>query len=319
MLCLPWSPSLVSFVFVRFGGPPELVSKGYTAFKAPPPSLGGDLNDRLLSFSGNGRAALWGGAWDDYEQHPSLGSGAGSYERFWLRTRADGLKVRDAHGLYVETLAELGPVGLGLLLVALVVPLAAFLRTSRAPIVAASFGAYMAFLAHAGADWDWELSAITLAGLFCGALLVLAARRGIEREAGTRARAAALVAALAASVVAFVGVLGNSALASAEAAVEEGRWEQADAESVRARRWMPWSARPWVVQGEARLGSGDTAGARASFTKAVTIDEDDWRAWSELAVASSGAARAHAIRRATMLNPLEPSVQALRDLAAVAG
>ena len=31
---------VASFVFVRFGGPPTLVSKGYTAFKAPPPSVG---------------------------------------------------------------------------------------------------------------------------------------------------------------------------------------------------------------------------------------------------------------------------------------
>ena len=92
------------------------------------------------------------------------------------------LKVRDAHGLYVETLAELGPLGLGLLLVALGVPFVAFWRTTRAPVVAGALGAYAAFVVHAGVDWDWELSAVTLAGLLCGALLVMAARR--RRRAG---------------------------------------------------------------------------------------------------------------------------------------
>ena len=96
-----------------------LVSKGYTAFKAPPPSVGPDLNERLLNFSGNGRADLWEVAWEDFREHRLVGSGAGSYERFWVRERETALQVRDAHGLYVETLAELGPLGLGLLLVAL--------------------------------------------------------------------------------------------------------------------------------------------------------------------------------------------------------
>ena len=308
-----------SFIFVRFGSPPELVSKGYTAFKAPPPSVGADLNDRLLSFSGNGRADLWEIAWQDYREHRLVGSGAGSYERFWVRERETALQVRDAHGLYVETLAELGPVGLALLLAALGVPLVAFWRTTRAPAVAGALGAYTAFLVHAGVDWDWELSAVTLAGLLCGALLVLAARRRPEREARGSVRGVTLVAAVGASAVAFAGVLGKSALSSADDAVAAGRFERAGRDAARAERWLPWSSRPWVVLGEAYLGSGDTARARASFRKAVAVDEGDWRAWSELAVASSGRARAAALRRATALNPLEPSILELQPASAAGG
>ena len=107
-------------------------------------------------------------------------------------------------------------------------------------------------------------------------------------------------------------MLGNSALASAEEAVEEGRWERAAVDAARAERFMPWSSRPWLVLGEAQLGAGDPRSARASFTKAVTVDDADWRAWSELAVVSSGSAKARAIRRARALNPLEPSVQELQ-------
>ncbi|HYT50946.1 MAG TPA: hypothetical protein VEL10_01935 [Gaiellaceae bacterium] len=43
-------------------------------------------------------------------------------------------KVRDAHSLYVETLAELGPIGLALLSAALVVPLVAAVRARRHPL-----------------------------------------------------------------------------------------------------------------------------------------------------------------------------------------
>src|SRR6266542_4459338 len=43
-------------------------------------------------------------------------------------------KESDAHSLYVETLAELGPIGLALLSAALVVPLVAAVRARRHPL-----------------------------------------------------------------------------------------------------------------------------------------------------------------------------------------
>ena len=63
----------------------------------------------------------------------------------------------DAHSLYLETLAELGLVGLALLVLALAPPLVAGFRG----VEAAATGGYVAFLIHAGLDWDWELPAVT--------------------------------------------------------------------------------------------------------------------------------------------------------------
>jgi hypothetical protein len=75
----------------------------------------------------------------------------------------------DAHSLYLETLAELGLVGLGLLALALAPPLLAAFRGASGGAGAAAAGGYVAFLFHAGVDWDWEMPAVTVAGLLCGA------------------------------------------------------------------------------------------------------------------------------------------------------
>src|SRR5205814_3046095 len=125
--------------------------RGYDAFKAPPPHQVVNLNRRLLSFSGNGRADLWRLAWDEAQAHPLLGAGSGTYERFFLAHQpADESRVRDAHGLYIETLAELGPIGLSLLLGALLLPLALVGRSRGHPLVPVAAGAYVAYLVHAG-------------------------------------------------------------------------------------------------------------------------------------------------------------------------
>ena len=62
---------------------------------------------------------------------PLLGTGAGSFEAHWFRERSVAFHARDAHNLYLETLAELGPVGLALLLATLALPLLALPAARR--------------------------------------------------------------------------------------------------------------------------------------------------------------------------------------------
>ena len=154
------------------------------------------------------RASYFHVAWhDEYLAHPLLGSGAGTFGRYWER---DGKPLElggalDAHSLYLETLAELGPIGLVLLLAVLLVPLRSTLRRRNAPYVPAALGAYAAFLVHAGLDWDWELPVVVVTALCCAAA-VGAAELGPERPLGRAARGAVLAVAL---------VLGGSAIAGA--------------------------------------------------------------------------------------------------------
>ena len=176
--------SLVGGLVAHYGRPDTIARKAYHSFEGPPKSTKttGDLNTRLFSLSSNGRLDQWRAAWHDYEAHRWLGSGSGSFESYWLQHRTVGFKVRDAHSLYMETLAELGPVGLALLLVALALPLVAAVRARRVPLVSAAFAAYVAFLAHSGVDWDWELAAVTLTGLLLAGSLLIAGRESRARS-----------------------------------------------------------------------------------------------------------------------------------------
>jgi hypothetical protein len=153
-------------------------------------------------------------AWHEYLAHPVLGSGAGTFGRYWLLSGQPAVwgGALDAHSLYLETLAELGPLGLLLLVVFLLYPLRQALASRHARGVPAAAGAAIAFLVHAGVDWDWELPAVVVAGLCCLAAVLLA---GEGRAAvGRTGRALALAAAVALGLCAVAGT-ASSAVPSA--------------------------------------------------------------------------------------------------------
>jgi hypothetical protein len=292
------------------GGPTSLARRAYHAFADPvPPGEHKDLTNRLGSLNGNGRARMWSVAIDSLHGRGwALGNGAGSFERVWDHSRKADEVVRDAHGLYVETLSELGLVGLLLLVVVLLVPLVAGLRRRAVAFVPALTGAYLAFLAHLAVDWDWELSGVALTGLFVGCLLLIAHRQPEERPLPGGLRAAGLAAGVAAASFAFVGLTGNSALAQARAANHHHRYGEGIAAATRARRWMPWSPAPLQALGTARLEQGNTSGAQASFRAAISIDPNNWQSWLDLAASEQGKARARAVARARSLYPTSPEV-----------
>ena len=123
------------------------------------------------------RPAYWRVASGDAAEHVVLGSGAGSFDDYWRAHRPIPAFVRDAHSLYLETAAELGLVGVVLLICALGTPLIAASRLEDRYLAATGAAAYSAFLVHAGLDWDWEMPVTTFAGLACGAALLVAARK----------------------------------------------------------------------------------------------------------------------------------------------
>lgn len=160
---------------------------------------------------GENRPHYWHVAWREVEENPALGSGAGTFDRYWLRYRPVSSFARDAHSLYLETLAELGPLGLALLLGALGAPLVV-LRRGRDPLLAPAAAGYVAYLVHAAVDWDWELPAVTLAGLLCGSSLLVAARADDAPEVRPWGRLTLLFPALGLAVLALVRIKTGPAL-----------------------------------------------------------------------------------------------------------
>jgi O-Antigen ligase len=304
--------AIVAAALVKVGGPQAAARRAYHAFNTPAPLVKTDTSRRLFSLSGSSRTDYWRVAWREVEAHPWLGGGAGSYQRFWLRHRPADLPVRDAHSLYLETLAELGPVGLALLLCALAAPLLAVRAARRNPLAAAALGAYVAFLVHAGIDWDWEMTAVTLAALACGVALLLAAY-GAETPALPRTqRALGIALAAVVGVVALAGYAGNRAEASAADALDRSQLGTAESDARQARRWEPWSPEPWRLLGESQLQAGEVAEARASFLRGLEKDRGSWELWLDLALAGRGEQRREALKQVARLNPLSAELRQLR-------
>jgi hypothetical protein len=189
-------------------------------FAAPAP----DSRDahRLLDVSGHGRADLWRTAWHEGADHPLLGGGAGSWPRAYAAQRHTLTGPANAHSLYLETFAELGIVGLALLVAALATAV-------RGP--PAAVAVLVAYAAAAAIDWDWQLPAVTIPAL-------VAAAAGRTRTAPLRASLAVAAGALAIGVLA--GLHGVGA-----AVVENGITTESQARL--AARLLPYDARPWAA------------------------------------------------------------------------
>jgi O-antigen ligase len=291
----------LTVALVRVGGPAGAVRK----FSGVGPTVKTGQNRRLLSLSGSSRAQYWHVAWREYREHPWLGTGAGSFQRHWLRLRPAELPVLDAHSLYLETLAELGPVGLALLAAALTLPLVASVLARDDPVAVPAVGGYVAYLVHAAQDWDWELPAVTLAGVVCAAaLLVLAERRPRPQlPPSLRVGAAAITVVLA--LAALGALAGNQAVSGANAALDRDDPARAERDARWAERLVPWSPEPWRLHGEALLSQGKLDAARRDFRRALVKDPSDWESWADLALVTQGADRREAARHARSLNPLE--------------
>ena len=289
---------------VVVGGPSAAWNEGRERFNAEP--VGSvDLNDRLFSISGNGRSQQLRVAWDAAQERPVLGQGSGTFEYLWYERRPISHAVRDAHSLYVETFAELGAIGLALLLGALVVPLVAVARARRSRFVTCSGGAYLAWLAASAFDWHWEMVGLTTTALLAGSACLVSAERLSRGRllAGTRLILVGLTGV--ASVFAVWSLVGNQALSAGLDAVQREDWREARDDGRRASSLLVWSHEPDFVLGDAAAGLGDRESAVQLYRDAVNKDPRNWVAWLRLAQVERGAARAAAYDRVHELNPRE--------------
>jgi hypothetical protein len=303
-----------AIVTARFGAPPTIASRLYHDFVGPSQGLkNGNLNTHLFNLSGGQRIPQWKVAWREYQGHPWLGSGYGSYERYWNEYRPVALKVVNVHNLYLETLSELGPIGLAILVFALCLPVVAAAKARRARLTSAALGAYVVFLVHASVDWDWQLPAVTLAAVLCGSALLISARRTrrVRPATGRLWRLSALGVTLVLAAVVFVALHGNKAIAASEAAASRDHWATAAADARTAMSWAPWSSRAWQLLGEIEAQQHNVRAARATLSTAAAKDPADWTIWLAIFNVSTGRERQHALAEARKLNPLSTEIAAL--------
>jgi hypothetical protein len=153
---------------------------------APAPANGGVVvprdRARLATLKTN-RPSYWKVAANGFADHPLKGVGAHGFQQLWLQKRHISESVQDAHSLYLETAAELGVIGLLLLIAWLGSIARAFALIGDRILIAGWAAASAAYVFHAGLDWDWEMPGVTLPFLaLTGAALGAAAQRVVDAD-----------------------------------------------------------------------------------------------------------------------------------------
>ena len=234
----------IAVAWVHVGSPISAASSAWDRFRAPyKEQTTNNLTQRLFDLSSGGRVDLWRTSLDDFRAHELTGTGAGTFAYSWAARRPAAGTAKDAHSLYIETLGELGLVGLGLLAAFLAIPVIAAIRVRASPVLPGALAAFAAWTAHAAVDWDWELTGVTLVALLSGAALVASARDDDDLAGIPVALVVTSVSVLLAAF-AIVTALGNVPLGRARDALASSDYALAKAEARRARRWAPWSAEP---------------------------------------------------------------------------
>jgi hypothetical protein len=140
--------------------------------------------NRLVTLQSN-RYAYWRVAIRAFRAEPVRGVGGGGWAVYWLRYRPFAEGAQDAHSLYLQTLAELGLLGV-LLLAGYLGGVGWAARRAHGLAGAAAAGpaaAFVVWATHAAIDWDWEMPAATLPAIvLAGALIAISEGAG-AREA----------------------------------------------------------------------------------------------------------------------------------------
>jgi O-Antigen ligase len=293
---------------------PGRASSGWDEFRHG--GVPGSGTGRLGSVAGQSRYQLWQAALHESGTEPLTGTGAGTFELWWARHNTTGESVRDTHSLYLQTLGELGVVGL-LVLVAFL--LAVFggggsnaLRADpadRSPLAAGLAGC-AAFFLTAAVDWMWQIPVLPVAMLLLAAVLVMAGPSAAGDARGALRpplRVAFGVAAIAAIAAIAIPLAATGLVRASEADVRAGDLDAALSEARKAQSVEPDAAGPRLQQALVREAGGDLAGAALAARAAVERGSTDWRNWLVLsridAERGRAAASVRAYKRAKSLNP----------------
>ena len=265
----------------------------FDAFKQPPATLQATpanfVQAHLLSGSGSGRWQFWQAAIKEFESRRVLGRGAGSYAEWWAQHGVLAVSIQDAHSLYLQTMGELGLVGIAILGALLVVALWLVLSTCRsdddreADVAASAGAAFLAFLLAAAIDWVWQLPAITATAVVAlGVIAAIApARPPVRRTLTRRGRAALRTVAVAGVVLValaeVVPLLTQARLGESERAARRGDVGAAMTAARAAVRLEPWGSSPYLQLALVDEQAGRLGDANADIGRALARDPRSWQ------------------------------------------
>ncbi len=292
-----------------------IAAVGITALVVAALAVGPAMLDRFLNAGDGGRPSYWAAAIRMWQDAPLLGHGPGTWaaERVaWLAPTDLDYVVPHAHDVYLQTLAELGLVGLLLGAVALTSVLWLVVRSLRAPQAPRRawawatllIGGYLAVVDVV--DFYANLPGLLLVAVIPIALLDGWSDRGIGVPAALRPALVGRVATLALVVgcVVSLAVLGwaeSTALAHARAvaAADAGDWPAAQARAQDAVAADPGQPSHQLTLALAAMHAGDWETAGRAYQLEVATD-DLPQAWLGLALATleAGGPSEEVVRRA---------------------
>lgn len=225
----PWVVGLVVVV----GAVIALASRDSGGARAPGQPPQGVAAGHLTSGGASGRYQFWEGALGAFVSQPVGGVGAGNFELYWNAHPQLALPLVNAHSLYLETLGELGPAGLALLMAFLVVPVVAGIRRRSTGEQAAEDDVALAVFAagalSAALEWTWQIPAafapvIVAIGLLARGTVVRPATESpaTRRQSGFALGVATLVVAWFAIWAAAISFAGEHELSASRAAAARG-------------------------------------------------------------------------------------------------
>jgi hypothetical protein len=300
---------------------PSKASNAWDEFKRA--EVPGSGTERLSKASGESRYQFWSSAVREADTDLLTGTGSGTFEFWWSRDGDTSDIVDNAHSLYMETLGELGIVGLGLLVAFFLTVLIgggiAALRAGdlRAPPLAAAVASCVAFCFTAAFDWMWQLPVLPVATLLLAAVLVTHA---VGSSAGrdvrgpfpfsVPARIAVAVVALAAVVAIAIPLASTALVRQSQDEAQAGALGAALEDAKSAQNVQPDAATPRLQQALVLETDGDLPAAAAAARAATERESTNWRLWMVLsrieAQRGDSEAAIRYYRKARSLNPNSP-------------
>jgi O-Antigen ligase len=288
----------------------------------------------LTSGRGSGRYQFWSTALDAFQDHPLNGIGAGGYEAYWSQHGSLARPVRDAHSLFIEAMAELGLVGLALILGFLGFVIASGVRRGPTRSRGGALGACLAVLAagivSAAIDWTWELPACFGLAVVAAALItgpatlrpepaLSAVPEGVDggRAQDPGRRPSRFGLGVATLLIGWAGIWAGGTLFLTEVKLGDSRAAASDTElssaaqdARDARTLQPWASEPRLQLALVEELDGDLQAANRDVGEAIDRAPDNWELWfvrARLLVKLGDVAGAgRALERARQLNPRAP-------------